>query len=262
MKFSLRIITFAIAAFCCFSLVSAYAQQSLHQPDLSQKASVSQTMGLTNIKNTYHRPLVKGRAIWGSLVPYNQIWRAGADENTTIEFSTAVTINGSELSAGKYGLHTIPSQDEWTVIFSKDNEAWGSYFYDSTHDALRIMAKPEAAPFTEALTFSFDNPGPASVTAALYWEKLKVPFKIEVDVNKVVVENMKKELTGQVGFSANAFQQAANYCNRNNYDLEQGLIWADKSKVWVKVLETFMSNRSFLKKQARLMRLNCLNPKL
>ncbi|MGA7720596.1 MAG: DUF2911 domain-containing protein [Ignavibacteriaceae bacterium] len=229
MKFSFRIIAFAIGALCCFGFVSVYAQQALHQPDLSQKASVSQTIGLTNINITYHRPLVKGRTIWGSLVPYNQIWRAGADENTTIEFSTPVTINGNELPKGKYGLHTIPAEGEWTIIFSKDNQAWGSYFYDSTHDALRIMAKPEAAPFTEALTFSFDNPEPASVTAALYWEKLKVPFKIEVDVNKVVVDNMKKELTGQAGFQANAFQQAANYCSRNNYDLEQGLIWADKS---------------------------------
>jgi tetratricopeptide (TPR) repeat protein len=220
---------FTIAALWCVLLISVNAQQSLSQPELSQKASVSQTIGFTDIKITYHRPLVKGRVIWGGLVPYNQVWRAGANENTTIEFSTPVKINGNDLPSGKYGLHMIPSEDEWTIIFSKDNAAWGSYFYDSTHDALRIMVKPETAAFNEALTFSFDNPQPASVTAALYWEKLMVPFKIDVDVNKVVVEKMTKDLTGQAGFQANAFLQAANFCLRNNYDLEQGLKWVDRS---------------------------------
>jgi tetratricopeptide (TPR) repeat protein len=220
---------FVIAALCCISFISVKAQQPLKQPDLSQKASVTQTIGFTNIKITYHRPLVKGRVIWGGLVPYNKVWRAGADENTTIAFSTPVKINGNELPAGKYGLHAIPSENEWTIIFSNDNAAWGSYFYDQSHDALRIQVKPEEAPFNEALTYSFDNPEPVSVTAALYWEKLKVPFKIEVDVNKTVVESMSRELTGHAGFQASAFLQAANYCIGNNYDLEQGLKWVDKS---------------------------------
>jgi tetratricopeptide (TPR) repeat protein len=229
MKFSFRTMMFSIAALCCASSISINAQQPLTQPQLSQKASVSQTIGLTDITITYHRPLVKGRAIWGQLVPYNQIWRIGADENTTIEFSTPVKINGSDLPAGKYGLHSIPTDNEWTIIFSKDNSAWGSYFYDSTRDALRIQSKPEASPFTEALTISFDNPESSSVIASINWDKLKVPFKIEVDLNKTVIENMTRELTGQAGFQAPAFLQAANYCIRNNYDLEQGLKWVDKS---------------------------------
>lgn len=218
-----------ILLLCFFLTNSINAQQSVTQPDLSQKASVTQTIGLTDISISYHRPLVKGRTVWGNLVPYKEVWRAGADENTTIEFSTAVKINGNELAAGKYGLHTIPTENEWTIIFSKDNSAWGSYFYDQSHDALRIQVKPEAAQFNEALTYTFDNPEPGSVTAALYWEKIKVPFKIEVDLNKTVVENMTRELTGRAGFNAAAFLQGANYCLRNNYNLELGLQWADKS---------------------------------
>jgi tetratricopeptide (TPR) repeat protein len=229
MKLSFRAMIFFIAALCIISFVQVYAQQNLTFPDLSQAASVSQRIGLTDITITYHRPLVKGRVIWGGLVAYNQIWRAGADENTTIEFSTPVKINGNELPAGKYGFHTIPTENEWTLIFSKDNAAWGSYFYNQSHDALRIQVKPEPAPFLETLTYFFDNPEPASVTAALYWEKLKIPFKIDVDLNKTIVDNMATELTGRAGFNPAAFQQAANYCLKNNYDLEQALIWVDKS---------------------------------
>jgi tetratricopeptide (TPR) repeat protein len=229
MKLTFRTTMLAIAALCCISFISVNAQQSLTLPELSQKASVSQTIGITNIIITYHRPLVKGRVIWGDLIPYKQVWRAGANENTTIEFSTAVTINGNELPAGKYGLHTIPAENEWTIIFSKDNASWGSYSYNQANDALRIQTKPEAAAFNEALTYSFDNPGPASITAALYWEKLRVPFKIEVDLNKTVIENISKELTGEAGSKANAYTQAAYYCYHNNYNLDQGLIWADKS---------------------------------
>lgn len=213
----------------CVTISQTIAQQSLTFPDLSQEASISQTIGLTNITISYHRPLVKGRVIWGDLVPYNQVWRAGADENTTIEFSDPVKINGSDLPAGKYGLHMIPAKDEWTIIFNKDNSAWGSYFYDQSHDAVRIQVKPEAVQFNEALTYSFDDPQPASVTAALYWEKLKIPFKIDVDLNKIQIDHMTVELTGRAGFNSNAFLQAANYCVQNNYELELGLKWADKS---------------------------------
>ncbi len=216
-------------AFTSFSSINILAQSKLTEPELSQAASISQTIGLTKITIDYHRPLVRGRKIWDGLVPYGQIWRAGADENTTIEFSDAVKINGNNLSAGKYGLHMIPDLNEWVIIFSKDNAAWGSFFYDKSHDALRINVKPESNEFTEALTYSFENPKPGSVTAVLEWEKLKVQFNIEVDVNRVVVDNFKKELTGLEGFDPEAFLQAANYCLYKNYDLDQGLQWADRS---------------------------------
>jgi tetratricopeptide (TPR) repeat protein len=230
MKFGLRMVFYTgVLALIIFSFTSVYAQQNLTFPDLSQKASVTQTIGLTQITINYHRPLVKGRVIWGGLVPYNQVWRAGADENTTIRFSDPVKINGNDLPAGKYGLHIIPTVNEWTIIFSKDNSAWGSYFYDSTHDALRIQVNPESASFNEALTYSFDNPGPSSVTVSLNWENFRVPFKIDADINKVQLEHMAVELTGRAGFNPAAYLQAANYCLDNNYELDQALIWVDKS---------------------------------
>jgi len=115
-----------------------FAQQNLTQPRASQQASVSQRVGLTDITINYHRPGVKGREIWGKLVPYDQIWRAGANENTTISFNTRVKINGKEVPGGKYGLHMIPTEKNWTIILSKDNAAWGSFFYDESHDQMRF----------------------------------------------------------------------------------------------------------------------------
>jgi hypothetical protein len=159
----------------------------------SLKAAVMQRLGAdTDITIAYCRPGVKGRAIWGALVPYgmapgNQYskdqpfpWRAGANENTTIELSKDVLIEGQSLAAGKYGLHMIPGEKEWTIIFSKNNAAWGSFSYKQEEDALRVTVTPVAAPFQEWLTFGFEDLAGKSATAVLCWEKLKVPFKISL----------------------------------------------------------------------------------
>src|SRR5215475_6363348 len=116
----------------------AFAQSDLKLPDVSQAAEVKQRIALTDITVNYHRPLVNGRKIWGSLVPYGQVWRAGANENTTIAFSDPVTIEGKPLPKGAYGLHMIPNENEWTVIFSKNSTSWGSFTYDEKEDALRV----------------------------------------------------------------------------------------------------------------------------
>lgn len=205
------------------------SQPQLTLPQLSQKASVTQTIGLTEVSIDYHRPLVKGRKIWGGLVPYNEVWRAGANENTTISFSDNVKINGIDLPAGKYGFHIIPTESEWTIIFSKDNAAWGSFFYNPDHDALRIKVKPQVTDFVEALTYNFTNPTANSVEVNLHWEKLNVPFKVEVDVNRVVLESIRKQLTGLAGFFWQPFNQAAAFCLRNDISLDQGMKWVDKS---------------------------------
>ena len=160
---------------------------------LSLKASVTQRIGVdTDITIDYSRPGVKGRKIWGDLVPYGMNpgnkesnkkpypWRAGANENTTIEFNKPVKIEGKELPAGKYGIHMIPSETTWTIIFSKKNAEWGSFSYDEKNDALRITVTPVKAPFEEWLTFGFDDLAGTSATAFLHWEELKVPFKIEL----------------------------------------------------------------------------------
>ncbi len=159
----------------------------------SLKAAVMQSLGAdTEITITYSRPGVKGRKIWGALVPYGMApgnkyskdqpfpWRAGANENTTIEFSKDVLVEGKPLAAGKYGLHMIPSEKEWTIIFSKNNSAWGSFSYKPEEDALRVTVTPVAAPFQEWLTYGFEDLSGKSATAFLYWEKLKVPFKISL----------------------------------------------------------------------------------
>jgi hypothetical protein len=159
----------------------------------SLKASVSQTLGTdTQVAIDYSRPGVKGRKIWGELVPYgmapgNQYskdkpfpWRAGANENTTIEFTKDVLVGGQKLAAGKYGIHMIPSEKEWTIIFSKNNSSWGSFAYNQEEDALRATVTPVAAPHKEWLAYGFEDLAGNSATAFLHWERLKVPFKIEV----------------------------------------------------------------------------------
>ncbi len=169
----------------------AVAQAAQVRPSL--KAGVMQQLGAdTDITIGYSRPGVKGRKIWGALVPYGMTpgnqhsknqpfpWRAGANENTTIEFSKDVLIEGKPLAAGKYGLHMIPSEKEWTIIFSKNNSAWGSFSYKQEEDALRVTVTPVAAPFQEWLTYGFEDLAGKSATAFLYWEQLKVPFKISL----------------------------------------------------------------------------------
>lgn len=217
------------------------AQPNLTTPRTSLHAMVSQRIGITDITIDYHRPGVKGRKIWGTLVPLgfspgrsfnNGIdfpWRAGANENTTITFTHNVSIEGQNLYAGTYGFHIIPSERDWTIIFSKDNASWGSFFYDPNADALRVSVTPTDAAHEEWLRFGFDDPTNTSAVAYLHWEKKRVAFKIEVDTPKMVVANMRSELKSLAGFSWQAYLQAANYCQQNNVNDEEALGWADQS---------------------------------
>src|ERR1700692_4776045 len=129
----------------------------LDLPLASQRAACSQRIGVTDITINYHRPLVNDRKVWGGLVPYGQVWRAGANINTTITFSDPVTIEGNPLDKGTYGLHMIPNADEWTVIFSKNSTSWGAFTYDQAEDALRVAVQPQAADMHNALTYDFDQ---------------------------------------------------------------------------------------------------------
>ena len=209
--------------------INSNAQQLLTTPDISQAASVSQTIGLTKITIDYHRPGVKGRVIWGKLVPYNEVWRAGANENTTISFSDQVKINGQDLPAGTYGLHMIPTENDWTIIFSKNIWSWGSFFYNQKEDALRIKVKPVTNEFREWLDYSFDDPSDTSAEVALLWEKMKIPFKVSVNVDKVVLNHFQMQLENLPGFNWRAFSQAAAYfLNKNDY-LDQASKWIDRS---------------------------------
>ena len=213
-----------------FAATLTHAQSAvLDLPRDSQHARVIQRVGITDITINYHRPLVKGRKVWGGLVPYGQVWRAGANENTTIEFTDPVTIEGKPLAKGIYGLHMLPTENEWTVIFSKTATAWGSFTYNQSEDALRVTVKPQAAEMKEALAYEVDNVTPTSAVIALRWEKVAVPFKIEVNTNEIVAQNLHGQLRGRAQYTWDGWDDAANYFLTNKYNLEEALKYEDQS---------------------------------
>jgi len=201
----------------------------LNIPRVSQRGTVSQRIGLSDITIAYHRPAVGGREIWGKTVPYGKVWRAGANENTTITLTDDVSIEGKPLAAGTYGLHTIPDKDQWTIIFSKNATSWGSFSYDEKEDALRVTVKPHAAEAFEQLTYEFEDVKADSAAATLRWEKLAVPFRITVDVKAVVLKSVKNELRNVGGFTWAGYDEAAQWCLDNNYNLEEALKWEETS---------------------------------
>ncbi|RJP61264.1 MAG: DUF2911 domain-containing protein [Ignavibacteriales bacterium] len=233
------------------------AQNQLTVPRVSPHASITQTIGISTIKIDYHRPAVNGREVWGDVVPYGLTnlgfgngnpapWRAGANENTTISFSHDAMVNGNKVDAGTYGLHMIPSQGEWTIIFSNQTTAWGSYFYDEAEDYLRFNVSPQETDFTEWLTYTFDDITSNSVIASLRWENLMIPFKIEFDLHKIVIESFEDELIGSAGFFWNAYDQAATYCVNNNVYLDKAMVWADKAISLNRTLPTLITKSRIL----------------
>lgn len=213
------------------AMTSVGAAQSfvLDLPDPSQRAVVSQRIGITDIIIAYHRPLVKDRKIWDGLVPYGKVWRAGANENTTIAFSDPVLVEGKPLDKGTYGLHIVPNADEWTIIFSKNSTSWGSFSYDQAEDALRVTVKPKAADMHNALTYDFDQLQPDSVVIELEWEKLAVPFKVSVDVHGVVQASLNKQLRSLSQYTWMSWNDAASYLLAEKIALDKALTYADKS---------------------------------
>src|SRR3954470_15605312 len=198
----------------------AIARGDLKLPDVSQQAAIKQRVGLTDITITYHRPLTNGRKIWGGLVPMGEVWRAGANENTTIEVSSDVTVEGKPLGKGIYGLHMIPTADTWTVIFSKMATAWGSYTYNQAEDALRVTVKPRPNEMEEALEYEFEDLKPESVTVTLKWEKLAVPFKIAA-TDDATLANIRGQMRGRAQYEWDSANQAANYCLTKKVNLDE-----------------------------------------
>lgn len=192
----MRKITMIVVGLVFLSMVTSGSlwSQELKFPRVSQGASNSQTIGLTDVTITYHRPGVKGRVIWGGLVPYDKVWRTGANEATTIEFSHDVMVEGNKLAAGTYGLFTIPGKTEWTFIFSKQSEIWGAGGYKQEEDVLRVKAQPMAAPHCEWMKFGFADLKEDSAKVILHWEKLMVGFTVNVDTRGMVLGNIKKTM--------------------------------------------------------------------
>ena len=201
----------------------------LNIPRQSQHAVITQRIGITDITINYHRPLVNGRKVWGDLVPYGQVWRAGANENTTIAFSDPVTIEGQPLDKGVYGLHMIPGENEWTVIFSHAATSWGSFTYKQAEDALRVTVKPQLADMHNALTYDFDKLTPTSAVVELEWEKVAVPFKVDVDVNKIVEASLNRQMRGLAQYTWEGWDDAANYLLAQKTDLDEALKYEDQS---------------------------------
>lgn len=211
----------------------------------NKKATVGERIGITDVTIHYDRPGVKGREgkIWGQLVPvgFNDLnfgtskaapWRAGANENTTIEFSTPVKIEGKELPAGKYGFFIAYDPQQCTLIFSRNSTSWGSFFYNPVEDALRVTVKPVAmGQSVEWLRYEFLDETTDAATIALEWEKLRIPFRVQVDLDELQFESFRRELRGERSFNPGwqSFQQAAQYASDHNKNLEEGLAWAEQA---------------------------------
>jgi len=257
------LVFFAVMSLFCFA-ASALAQIPVPRP--SQKASVMQRIGPTDITITYSRPGVKGRKIWGDplpeqaekvkgeatldnqnerpkdavIVPYGHIWRAGANEATMFEVNSDVLINGQKLAAGSYSLHTIPSKDEWTIVFNGTANQWGSFNYDPAKDTLRVKAKPQAlAENEEWLRYTIDPVGEDSAQVNIRWEKISVPFTVKIpDVPAATLARLKAVVGEAKADDWRTPLQAGNYLlnNKDATDDAQGMAWLEQS---IKVKETF-----------------------
>jgi hypothetical protein len=201
----------------------------LKLPRASQHALLTQRIGLTDITINYHRPLANGRQIWGKVVPYGQVWRAGANENTTITFTDPVTIEGQSLEKGTYGLHMIPGESEWTVIFSKDSGAWGSFSYKQDDDALRVKVKPQSTELHDALAYDFDDVKADSAVVTLRWDKVAVPFKVHVNVNDIVTASIHQQIYGMNQYYWEGWDDAAQYFLANKINLDEALNYEERS---------------------------------
>ena len=195
----------------------------LELPRQSQHAVVTQRIGITDITVNYHRPLVNSRQIWGKVVPYGEVWRAGANENTTVTFTDPVTIEGQPLDKGTYGLHMIPGENQWTVIFSKMSTAWGSFSYKQDEDALRITVKPQTAELHDALTYDFDDVKPDSTVITLRWDKVAVPFKVGVKVNDIVEASIPRQIRGLNQYYWESWDDVATYFLTSKINLDEAL---------------------------------------
>lgn len=222
-RFLVLLVVLLLAASFSIAQTATGETLMLNLPRQSQHAVIMQRIGITDITINYHRPLAKDRQIWGKTIPYGQVWRAGANENTTITFTDPVSIEGKPLDKGTYGLHMIPGENEWTVIFSKDSDAWGSFSYKEADDALRVTVKPQTAELHNALAYDFDDVTPDSTTVTMSWEKVAVPFKVSVNVNDIVAASIRRHVYGINQFYWEGWDDAAAYFLANKINLDEAL---------------------------------------
>jgi tetratricopeptide (TPR) repeat protein len=225
-----RIVAALVIAGLLAGARGAKAQSAmLNLPRLSQHARLTQRVGITDITLDYHRPLVGGRKIFGGLQAYGQVWRAGANENSTIEVTDPVTIEGQPLAKGVYGLHMIPGETSWVVMFSRNATSWGSFTYDKAEDALRITVKPRAIENQEALTYDFDSLTANSAVITMRWEKVAVPFRVAVNTPEIVAQSLRNQLRGRPQFEWQPWMEAANYLLANKLNADEAEKDAERS---------------------------------
>jgi tetratricopeptide (TPR) repeat protein len=226
---------------CTALFVDTVAQGITTPRTPSPGSTVSQTIGISTVTVTYSRPSIKGREVWGKLVPYGwnketfgagnlAPWRAGANENTVITFSHDATVQGKPVPKGTYGLFFVVNQDNTgEVILSKDYQSWGNFWYDPAHDMMRAAIQTRDNAHTELLTYDFINLNKTSGELVLNWEKKQFPVKIEFAVDAIVMANATEQLKGTVGFNWQGYNSAANYALQNKVNLEQALKWSDQA---------------------------------
>jgi hypothetical protein len=196
-------------------------------PQASPAAKAALTVGVTDIEIVYHRPGVKGRQIWGGLVPWNEVWRLGANNATTISFSTPVQVEGHDVPAGTYGLFAVPGQDRWTLILNKQPKQWGAYFYKPEEDLLRFDVKPQTGPATEWMVFHMTPSGSDAAVIEMAWDTLRVPFTVKADVQRRVWEGLDRLLGGNP--SAANYLSAVVYALQTETRVDQAMGWVDRS---------------------------------
>jgi hypothetical protein len=227
----------AVAPALALVMVAGAARAQLATPRPSPAATVSQTIGVTEVTVKYSRPGVKGRAIWGELVPYDKPWRTGANEATTFTTTHDVTFGGTTLKAGSYALLTIPTAKDWTVVISTDKDMWGAFGYKPEHDVLRVTATPRpAAEAEEWMRFSFEELTPSSADLVLRWEKLEVAVPITVDVDATFLASARSAIAAAKGDDWRTPFVAARWCFDNSKSLGEGAGWLDAS---IKAKETY-----------------------
>ena len=220
-----RVNRIMVAGLLLLLAVPAIAQVEV--PRASQKATITQTVGLTDIEIVYSRPGVKGRAIWGELVPWNELWRTGANEATTIEFSDDVRVEGIDVPAGKYALFTIPGQEEWTVILNSDWDQSGASRYDEAKNVARFGVTPSSGPHQEWMTIHFPEIAADAATIELAWKATRVPFRVEVPTESIVLDRARAELERMRSWVP--AYRAADWAFSEGLASDEAMKWVDQS---------------------------------
>ncbi|HBL26549.1 MAG TPA: hypothetical protein DD490_06920, partial [Acidobacteria bacterium] len=216
----------ALALLLSFAALGS-AQAGIRLPLPSPGATVRTTVGITDVTIEYHRPGVKGRKIWGELVPYGEVWRLGANQATTITFADAVRVAGKEVPAGTYGLFALPTADKWTLILNKQPKQWGAYFYKAEEDLLRFDVQPQTGAFTEWMVFQITPTDPGKAVVEMAWENLRVPFAIETDVDTAAWKSIDDTLAGTPRWED--YLTAAQWALQKEQRLGEAMAWIDKA---------------------------------